>query len=63
MFHLVLTAMLSFNIKYSSLKVSKCFRMLALSALFLMQILRLGGHLRLVEMLISLNIVLWCATP
>ena len=55
--------MLSFNIKYSSLKLSKCFRMLALSALFLIKILRLGRHLRLGEMLISINIVLWSATP
>ena len=57
MFHLSLTVVLSFNITYSSLNVSKCFRMLALSALFLMKILRLG------EMLISVNIVLWSATP
>ena len=63
MFHLSLTVVLSFNIKYSPLKLSKCFRMLALSALFLMKILRLGRHLRLGEMLISINIVLWSATP
>ena len=62
-FHLSLTVVLSFNIKYSSLNVSKCFRMLALSALFLMKMLRLGRHLRLGEMLISINIVLWSATP
>ena len=36
-FHLSLTVVLSFNIKYSSLKLSKCFRMLALSALFLIK--------------------------
>ena len=60
MFHLSMTVMLSFNIKYSSLKLSKCFRMLALSALFRMNILRLGRPLRLVEMLISM---LWSATP
>ena len=62
-FHLSLTVVLSFNIKYSSLKLSKCFRMLALSALFLIKNLRLGRHLRLGEMLISINIVLWSATP
>ena len=56
MFHLSLTVVLSFNIKYSSLNVSKCFRMLALTAIFLMKILRLGRHLRLGEMLISINI-------
>ena len=63
MFHLSLTVVLSFNIKYSSLNLSKCFRMLALSALFLLKMLRLGQHLRLGEMLISINIVLWSATP
>ena len=63
MFHLSLTVVLSFHIKYSSLKLSKCFRMLALSALFLMKILRLGRHLRLGELLILINIVLWFATP
>ena len=62
-FHLSLTVMSLFNIKYSSLKSSKCFRILALSALFLMKMLRLGRHLRLGEMLISINIVLWSATP
>ena len=41
----------------------KCFRMLSLSALFIMKILRLGRHLRLGEMLISINIVLRSATP
>ena len=51
-FHLSLTVMLSFNIKHSSLKLSKCFRMLALSALFLMKMLRLERHLGLGEMLI-----------
>ena len=40
MFHLSLTVMLSFNIT----DLSKCFRMLALSALLLMQFLRLGRH-------------------
>ena len=63
MFHLSLTVMLSFSTRYSSFKLSKCFIMLALSALFLMNILRLGRHLRLGEMLISINIVLWSATP
>ena len=63
MLHLSLTVVLLFNIKYSSLKLSKCFRMLALSALFLIKNLRLGRHLRLGEMLISINIVLWSATP
>ena len=37
--------------------------MLALSAVFLMKSLRLRRHLRLGEMLISINIVLWSATP
>ena len=41
-FHLSLTVVLSFNIKLST-----CFRMVALSALFLMKILRLGRYLRL----------------
>ena len=63
MFHLSLTVVLSFNIKCSSLKLSKCFRMLALSALFIMKSMRLGRHLRLGELLISINIVLWSATP
>ena len=63
MFHLSLTVVLSFNIKYSSLKLSKCFRMLALSGLCIMKILRLGRHLLLGEMLISINIVLCSATP
>ena len=55
MFLLSLTVVLSFNIKYSSLKLSKCFRMLALSALFLMKILRLGRHLHFGEIFISIN--------
>ena len=55
MFHLSMTFVLSFSIKYSSLKLSKCCRM---SALFLMKMLCLGRHLRLREMLISINIVL-----
>ena len=63
MFHLSLTAMLSFSTRYSSLKLSKCFRMLALSALCIMNILRLGRHLRLGEMLISITIVFRSATP
>ena len=57
MFHLSLTVMLSLSTRYSFLKLSKCFRMLALSALFLMNILRLVRHLRLGEMLISIIIV------
>ena len=60
MFHLSMTFVLSLSIKYSSLKLSKCCRM---SALFLMKSLCLGRHLRLGEMLISINIVLWSATP
>ena len=63
MFHLSLTVMLSFRTLYSCVKLSKCFRILALSALFLRNILRLGRHLRLGEMLISITIVLLSATP
>ena len=59
MFHLSLAIMLSVNnIQYSSLKLSMCFRRLALSALFLMNILRLGRYLHLGEMLISTRAVL-----
>ena len=47
---------------------SRCERLsvrneLALSALCLMKILRLGRHLSLGEMLISISIMLWSATP
>ena len=63
MFHLSLTVMFSFRTLYSCVKLSMCFRILALSALFLRNILRLGRHLRLGEMLISITIVLWSATP
>ena len=57
MFHLSLTVMLSFRTLYSCVKLSKCFRILALSALFLRNILRLGRHLRLGEMLIYLLLI------
>ena len=63
MFHLSLAIMLSVNIQYSSLKLSKCFRRLALSALFLMNILRLGRYLHLGEMLISTRAVLRLVWP
>ena len=63
MFHLSLMVMFSFRTLYSCVKLSKCFRILPLSALFLRNILRLGRHLRLGEMLISITIVLWSATP
>ena len=62
-FHLSLTVMFWFREKYSCLKSLKDFWMLRWSALFLMNLFRLGRCLRLGEIFTSMITVLWSAMP